>query len=80
MRIRNDISGLLGFIGREAIWRERLQGVWAEHLLPALEEFEVDHDELAELLGEQWACVLWGCGFEDFPDKSTKTGISSTFT
>jgi hypothetical protein len=66
MSVRNDISGLLGFIGREHIWRERLQDVVAEHLMPALEEFEVEHDELADLLGEQWSDVLWGCGFEDF--------------
>ncbi len=66
MSVKNDISGLLGFIGREHIWRERLQDVVAEHLMPALEEFEVEHDELADLLGEQWSGVLWGCGFEDF--------------
>ena len=63
---RNDISGLLSFIGREAIWRDRLQEVVAEHLMPALEEFEIDQDDLGELLGEQWTGVLWGCGFEDF--------------
>ena len=63
---RNDISGLLAFIGREGDWRERLQDVVAEHLMPALEEFEIDQDGLADLLGEQWSGVLWGCGFEDF--------------
>ncbi|AUH34186.1 hypothetical protein [Paracoccus tegillarcae] len=63
---RNDISGLLGFIGRDEIWRERLQDAVAEHLLPALEEFDLDHDDLTDLLGEQWSGVLWGCGFEDF--------------
>ena len=63
---RNDISGLLSFIGRETIWRDRLQDVVAEHLMPAFEEFEIDQDDLGELLGEQWAGVLWGCGFEDF--------------
>jgi hypothetical protein len=74
MSVRNDISGLLAFIGREAIWRERLQDVWAEHLLPALEEFEVDHDELADLLGEPWSGVLWGCGFEDFLGQQYEDG------
>ncbi|MFZ3585473.1 hypothetical protein ACOI1H_25680 [Loktanella sp. DJP18] len=64
--MRNDISDLLGFIGRNEIWRDRLQKVAAEHLMPALEEFAVDHDEIAELLGEPWPGVLWGCGFEDF--------------
>ena len=66
MAERNDISGLLAFIGREGDWRERLQDVVAEHLMPALEEFEIDQDGLADLLGEQWSGVLWGCAFEDF--------------
>ncbi len=63
---RNDISGLLSFIGRETIWRDRMQDLVAEHLMPALEEFEIDQDDLGELLGDQWSGVLWGCGFEDF--------------
>jgi hypothetical protein len=46
----------------------------SEHLLPALEEFEVDHDELADLLGEQWSGVLWGCGFEDFLGQQYEDG------
>ncbi len=64
--MRNDISDLLDFIGRDDVWRDRLQDAVAEHLMPALEEFEIDHDELPELLGEPWPGVLWGCGFEDF--------------
>ena len=64
--MRNDISDLLEFIGRDDVWRGRLQDVVAEHLMPALEEFEVDNDELFEVLGEPWPGVLWGCGFEDF--------------
>jgi hypothetical protein len=66
MAERNDISDLLTFIAREGDWRDRLQEVVAEHLMPALEEFEIDQDDLADLLGEQWHGVLWGCGFEDF--------------
>ncbi len=64
--MRNDISDLLGFIGQDDVWRDRLQDVVAEHLMPALEEFEIDDDDLSELLGEPWPGVLWGCGFEDF--------------
>lgn len=71
---RNDISGLLAFIGREGDWRERLQDVVAEHLMPALEEFEVDQAGLADLLGEQWSGVLWGCGFEDFLSQHYEDG------
>ena len=64
--VRNDISDLLGFIGRDDLWLDRLQDVVAEHLVPALEEFEINDDELFEVLGEPWPGVLWGCGFEDF--------------
>jgi len=66
MSMRNDISDLLGFVGQDDVWWERLQDVVAEHLMPALEEFELDDDEMSELLGEPWPGVLWGCGFEDF--------------
>ena len=71
---RNDISGLLSFIGRETIWRDRMQDVVAEHLMPALKEFEIDQDRLADLLGEQWSGVLWGCGFEDFLGQNYEDG------
>jgi len=64
--MQNDISDLLGFIGEDDVWRDRLQDVVAEHLMPALEEFKLDDDDLSELLGEPWPGVLWGCGFEDF--------------
>lgn len=74
MAERNDISDLLAFISREGNWRERLQDIVSEHLLPALEGFDIDHDDLAELLGDQWAGVLWGCGFEDFLSRTYDDG------
>lgn len=74
MAERNDISDLLAFISREGDWRERLQDVVAEHLLPALEKFDMDQDDLAELLGDQWSGVLWGCGFEDFLSRTYDDG------
>ncbi|RYH11506.1 hypothetical protein [Tropicimonas sp. IMCC6043] len=66
MGTRNDIDGLIGFIGHDDLWRERLASVMDEHLLPAMEEFEVDFEELGDILGESWPMVLWGCAFEDF--------------
>lgn len=66
VKVRNDISDLLEFISRDDIWGNRLQDVVAEHLVPALNEFEIDDDDLLKLLGEPWPGVLWGCGFEDF--------------
>ncbi len=66
MAVRNDISGLLAFIGRDDVWRARLQEVVEEHLGAALEAFGIDHEDLPDLLGEPSSGGLWGCGFEDF--------------
>ncbi len=63
---RNDISGLLAFIGREQGWGERLQSVIDEHIGAALEAFGIDREDLADGLGEPASGALWGCGFEDF--------------
>src|SRR3546814_13448855 len=30
-----------------------------------MEEFDCEADELADIVGDHWACVLWGCAFED---------------
>jgi len=64
--VQNDISGLLDFVGKDDLWIARLHDVVAEHLMPALEEFDLDHEDLTDVLGEPWPGVLWGCGFEDF--------------
>ena len=72
--MRNDISDLLTFISKDDLWFARLQEVVAEHLMPALEEFDLDHDELPEVLGEPWPGVLWGCGFEDFLSRQYEDG------
>ncbi len=72
--MRNDISDLLTFISQDDLWFGRLQEVVAEHLMPALEEFDLDHDDLPEVLGEPWLGVLWGCGFEDFLSRQYEDG------
>ena len=78
MAARHDISGLLAYIDSEGDWRARLQDVVAEHLMPTLQEFEIDQDDLAELLGEQWSGVLWRCGFEDFLGQQYEDGNIAT--
>ena len=72
--MRNDISDLLGFIGQDDVWLNRLQDVVGEHMMPALEEFELDFEELPEVLDEPWPGVLWGCGFEDFLSRQYEDG------
>src|SRR3546814_8451824 len=36
-----------------------------DHLGLAMEEFDFEADELADIVGDHWAGVLWGCAFED---------------
>jgi hypothetical protein len=63
---KSDIDGLIRFIGGDDAWRARLTDVMDEHLLPAMEEFDVDFEDLGDILGASWPTVLWGCAFEDF--------------
>ncbi len=70
MGTRNDLDGLIRFIGSDDVWSERLADVIDEHLLPAMEEFDIDFEELGDILGETWPMVLWGCAFEDFLGRS----------
>jgi len=62
LAVRNDLSGLLAFIGSKGDGRERLQDTATEHLVPTLEEFVINRDGLVDLLGEQWSGLLRGCG------------------
>ncbi len=62
----NSIDGLIGFIRRDNVWRQRMSQVLGEHVGPALEEFDLRFEDLGELLGETWPMTLWGCAFEDF--------------
>ena len=65
MSAAHDLDGLIRFILRDEAWSERLRGVVDEHLGPALEEFDVDFEDLGDLLGQSWPMILWGCAFED---------------
>ncbi|MFC3061035.1 hypothetical protein [Paenirhodobacter populi] len=65
MKSGHDLEGLMRFLGRDDIWRERLQDVLDEHFGPAMEEFDVDFEELGDIVGDHWPMTLWGCAFED---------------
>ncbi|KJB91226.1 hypothetical protein N826_31570 [Skermanella aerolata KACC 11604] len=47
-------------------WRDRLDAIVAEHLEPAFDEFDLEPDELFDLLGQGGYAQLIGCAFEDF--------------
>lgn len=64
MKRGHDLAGLMKFATSPA-WAEPLAEVLADHLEPAIDAFDFDHDELADIVGDHWAGVLWGCAFED---------------
>lgn len=77
----HDLGGIIAFSHREEEWATRLAAVVDEHFLPALEEFDLDFDDLTDILGEQLPWTLWGCAFEDFlsrrwePDRRTVVDV-----
>ena len=64
MKRGHDLSGLMKFATRPE-WRDHLGDALGDHLGPAMEEFDFEADELADIVGDHWAGVLWGCAFED---------------
>lgn len=74
----NGIDGPIGFIRRDDVWRQRMFEVLAEHIGPAPEEFDLEFEDLSDLLGETWPMALWGCALEDLLGRtfgSDKTNI-----
>ncbi|WP_299668634.1 hypothetical protein [uncultured Ruegeria sp.] len=77
MATGNDLGGLIGFITRDEIWYERLADVLDEHFLPALEAFDLDFEDLGDLLGDDWPMVLWGGGLEDLLGRTFGPGAEN---
>ena len=46
-------------------WKVRLEEVIVDHFGPAMEAFDLDYEEIGDILGEHWAMTLFGCAFED---------------
>ena len=59
------IAAVMKWAQREE-WRDRLDTLIADHLEPACEAFDLDPDELPDLLGPGAYAQLIGCAFEDF--------------
>lgn len=64
MKRGHDLSGLMKFATSPA-WADHLGEALADHLEPAIDEFDFGYEDLADIVGDHWAGVLWGCAFED---------------
>lgn len=59
-----DLSGLFTYAANDE-WKGCLDEVLSDHFGPAMIEFDLEHEEILDLVGEHWAMTLWGCAFED---------------
>ena len=60
-----DLKGLMKFLARDE-WCGCFEEVFDDHFGPVLKAGDMEFDDLAEILGNDWAMTLWGCAFEDF--------------
>jgi hypothetical protein len=65
MPASHDLKGLMKFLARDE-WRGCFEQVFDDHFGPVLEAGDMEFDDLAEILSDDWAMTLWGCAFEDF--------------
>jgi hypothetical protein len=61
----HSLSGLMKWLAHEE-WREPFADVLDLHLGPACEDYEMDFEDIAEVIGDHAAMTVWGCAFEDF--------------
>lgn len=71
MKRGHDLSGLMKFATAPA-WQDHLRDALGDHLGPAMEQFEFEPEELADIIGDHWASVLWGCVFEDLATRTVE--------
>lgn len=64
MKSDHDLSGLFQYAAKDD-WSDCLEEALGDHFGPAMIEFDLEHEEIVDLLGEHWAMTLWGCAFED---------------
>lgn len=64
MKSDHDLSGLFQYAAKDE-WSGCLEEALGDHFGVAMLEFDLEHEEIVNLLGEHWAMTLWGCAFED---------------
>jgi hypothetical protein len=65
MSSTHSLSGLMKWLEREP-WSSAFGEVLVSHLDPACAAAGIELEELAGIIDEHWASILWGCAFEDF--------------
>src|SRR3546814_18822031 len=60
-------------------WGEHLGEALGDHLGLAMEEFDFEADELADIVADHWTGVLWRCAFEDLLTRTIEPGDRNIF-
>lgn len=68
MKPSHDLTNLIAFSQREGQWPDLLDSVLDERFEPVLEEFDLDFDDLEQIIAGQLPWVMWGCAFGGLPD------------
>lgn len=64
MKSQHSLNGLMKWLQRGE-WRNVFEEILVAHFGPACDEFDIEPDDVASLLGAQNYMNLWGCAFED---------------
>lgn len=65
MPTSHDLKGVMKFLTRDE-WRQCFEEVFDDHFGPVLDVGDMEFEDIAEILDDDWAMTLWGCAFEDF--------------
>ena len=64
MKVGHDLSRIIKFATHED-WGEALHDALSDHVGAAMEEFNLEFDEIGDIVSEHYAGVLFGCALED---------------
>jgi hypothetical protein len=65
MLSNHSLSGLMKWLSHDE-WREPFADVLDLHIGPVCDAYDMEFEEIAEVIGDHWAMTLWSCAFEDF--------------
>lgn len=73
MKGGHDLSGIMKYAARDE-WNPDLTEALGDHFGMAMEEFEVEIEDIGDILGEHWAMTLFGAAFEDLLTRRLEPG------
>lgn len=73
MKGGHDLSGIMKYATRDE-WNPDLSEALGDHFGVAMEEFDLEIEDIGDILDEHWAMTLFGCAFEDLLTRSFTPG------